>query len=95
MIYSNNLYHVTTQKNILNAMRDSMRQNVAHVRNKKGNAYIAVRYIKCRDGVKRFEFTDKKGNNIARTMGRGLVLENYSPLARILVNYNAYGMYLK
>ncbi|NIU01631.1 MAG: hypothetical protein GWN01_12165 [Nitrosopumilaceae archaeon] len=72
MINSTMLQHPSVQKKMIEAMvKVSVKgHSVAHIRNKQGQAYIAVRYHMCKDGVKRFEFTNRKGKNLAYTIGR-------------------------
>lgn len=53
--------------NTLKAMRLAMVQSVAHVRNRRGMAYLAVRSIRC-GGRVLFEVTDKSGRNVSKLL---------------------------
>lgn len=50
------LSHPATVKNILKAMKNAITWGVDHVENKKGQAFLAVRYK-----AGKFSFTDSKG----------------------------------
>ena len=74
MLSCTSLQHKTVKLNIIRAMHKSMTQNVAHVRNKKGSAYIAVRYDHTNDS---FEFTNRAGKNLANMVGSAYILKSY------------------
>lgn len=51
--------------NLFKAMREAQKNGVAHVRNKKGNAFLAVRKVTNVKGRISFQVLDSKGNNLA------------------------------
>lgn len=69
MITVTTLKHPNTVANIRKACYNVLRKgySVEHVRNGKGQAYIAVRY---RDGL--LEFTDRHGNNITKQVAKSV-----------------------
>ena len=74
MLTSTSLQHKKVKLNIIRAMHKSMNQNVAHVRNKKGEAFIAVRYDHTNDS---FEFTNRAGKNLANMIGTAYIIKSY------------------
>lgn len=69
MITQTSLYHPKAVYKLRMACLNVMRKGYAvdHVRNRKGNAYIAVRRVR---GF--LVFTDKNGKDITRTVARAL-----------------------
>lgn len=53
--------------NVLKACKLAMVRDVAHVRNRKGNAYLAVRAIRC-GGRLAYEVLDVKGRNVSQLL---------------------------
>ena len=77
MITYTSLQHPSVKKALIKSMHESIKNEVSHVENKNGMAYIAVRYIECVDGVKRFKFTDSRGENLAVLLTNSYILKNY------------------
>lgn len=70
MLNSRSLQHKTVKKNIIKAMDQAIHNSVSHVRNKNGDAFLAVRCFDCKDGINRFEFKNAKGENVAPIIGQ-------------------------
>lgn len=63
--------------NILGAMAKAVNNSIAHVDNKKGEAFLAVRYKPSKNGGNVFEITDLKGNNMARELHKAARLNSH------------------
>lgn len=91
MLNAKSLQHKNVKLKIIKAMQQSMNQNVAHVRNKNGDAFIAVRYLDFNDGIKRFEFTNSKGENVSSVIADSCLHSNYNKTLANLIFPNRRG----
>ncbi len=62
----------TVIKNIIKAMASAHKHGIAHVRNRKGDAFLAVRKVVYKGKVF-FQVLDRAGNNIRRLIGDRLI----------------------
>ena len=63
--------------NLFKAMREAQKNGIAHVRNKKGNAFLAVRKKLRFNGSICFEITNRKGQCAAYILRGWLISRNF------------------
>jgi len=98
MAFTRTSVNPTVIKNILKAVRMAQKHGIAHVLNRKGNAYLAVRkYKDMKTGLIKFSITDINGKNIRKILSylfnpvlsgvKGITSNVLTVIARLLFPY--------